>query len=129
MGPSIFVDGDIPDGTKTQVVRGLQWGRRSSSTETSPQSTTTPRPKSFNGAVDLRRRRHGRLILALHGYPPSMGPSIFVDGDRDRGPAGPGVHGPSMGPSIFVDGDEPVHLAALAGDVVPSMGPSIFVDG
>ena len=119
MGPSIFIDGDpSPSGTHTTgwprfngavdlhrrrpaVGVGspaepilLQWGRRSSSTE-------TDRPRW--GARGSRGA--------------SMGPSIFIDGDvrvrLARGRADDARA--SMGPSIFIDGDDmsagPIEIA------------------
>src|SRR5689334_10932412 len=62
MGPSIFVDGERDPSELALGARvELQWGRRSSSTERT--STTMYRATihlSFNGAVDLRRRRDPR---------------------------------------------------------------------
>ena len=82
MGPSIFVDGDLP------------------------RSTAARRPgPCFNGAVDLRRWRLYIPLSRGARTAASMGPSIFVvDGDivshsnQHCSPA-------SMGPSTRVDGD------------------------
>ena len=180
MGPSIFVDGDpagrsasaptrsgfdgavdlrrrrhVSAGMTNETSTQLQWGRRSSSTETAQavrqggdvgielqwgrrsSSTETPR---------LNRDEQIKLLA-------SMGPSIFVDGDASRSRLRTSCTArfngavdlrrrrrraaarldarrwlASMGPSIFVDGDKQVaELGPLAAPA--SMGPSIFVDG
>jgi len=117
MGPSMFVDGDPPPDL---------WRRATSA--------------CFNGAVDVRRRRHdvahssaaimrtlqwGRRCSStetrrvtrggLAGGIASMGPSMFVDGD-------PGWHchpgqrnEASMGPSMFVDGDTTFSKSSAGG--------------
>ena len=58
MGPSIVVDGENPDAVGADRLVKLQWGRRSSSTESVPEllEDSKDRP-GFNGAVDRRRRR------------------------------------------------------------------------
>jgi hypothetical protein len=85
MGPPIFVGGDhdslrpsaprarplqwgrrsssaetSPYARVSKVAWLLQWGRRSSSAETSTTSTRACARRSFNGAADLRRRRRGQ---------------------------------------------------------------------
>ncbi len=58
MGPSFFNDGDLNLGLTTDPADELQWGRRSSTTETRTS-----------------RRKRNQHHLA------SMGPSFFNDGD------------------------------------------------
>src|SRR5690349_7266521 len=60
MGPSIFVDGEIPEADRHLVlIGGLQWGRRSSSTE-----------------------RLGVVVARLLVSEASTAPSIFVAGEE-----------------------------------------------
>src|SRR5258708_36084725 len=89
MGPSIFVDGELPLSARSAACapsfngavdlrrrraeraggypvdgRALQWGRRSSSTERcATRRAGSPTTPSFNGAVDLRRRRDSAGIM------------------------------------------------------------------
>src|SRR5215510_14647703 len=81
---------DVRDG---RVTEALQWGRRSSSTE----------------SAKLRNRlRFSREA--------SMGPSIFIDGERSLPERRhPGTRLASMGPSIFIDGEPPVSLGTGPG--------------
>ena len=84
----------------------LQWGRRSSSTDSSScRAARTGSPASFNGAVD-RRRRIGNCAkyldlsgLALQWGRRSSSTDRFV-AELDKLLGGRA----SMGPSIVVDG-------------------------
>src|SRR5215510_8115077 len=58
MGPSIFIDGEGRKRSSWARLVGLQWGRRSSSTE-----------------------RGQRSRALVEGIRASMGPSIFIDGE------------------------------------------------
>ena len=178
MGPSTIVDGDPasrparspasrasmgPSTSSTETRRSRCWcaehERASMGPSTFVDGDTTrdwrdaPSPRRFNGAVDVRRRRHlrRRQLEATRGSA-SMGPSTFVDGDerydvacvvhaslqwgRRRSstetqpgqPPMPRNRSASMGPSTFVDGDVDLEHGRR---VIPaaSMGPSMFVDG
>jgi len=86
------------------VVLLLQWGRRSSSTESRLGDACESSIPVLNGAVDS-----------------------FVDGEEAlRGPRA--VASAYMGPSIIVDGEENCHWVSDLTSVA-SMGPSIIVDG
>src|SRR5712672_2143470 len=59
MGPPTLVDGDLAREVLDRIAADrLQWGRRLSSTETTPPSTAQAPGRCFNGAADSRRRRH-----------------------------------------------------------------------
>src|SRR4051794_19604810 len=58
-----------------------------------------------------------------------MGPSMIVDGDRDRSDRGRRRNRTaSMGPSMIVDGDELMRIEVIV-LARASMGPSMIVDG
>ena len=106
MGPRIFIRGNCPLQLGTIDRCMLQWGRGSSSAETSSHRSRTRRRAGFNGAADLHPRKLRRAAdpcaLPWHA---SMGPRIFI-----RGNVGAaflrGVQGrASMGPRIFIRGN------------------------
>src|SRR5512139_3510997 len=108
MGPSIVVDGEKIEWLHYRRRSSkLQWGRRSSSTESRLAIAGQRLPGGrFNGAVDRRRRRAGEVrSRGPRRLDASMGPSIVVDGE-DHWRAGHDVEATaSMGPSIVVDGE------------------------
>ena len=59
MGPPLFSDGDMPwIAKRTKLKAELQWGRRSSATETlTLASCCQALQLRFNGAAALQRRR------------------------------------------------------------------------
>src|SRR5215510_14421176 len=179
MGPSIFIDGEL-NGTRFGTVPGakhfngavdlhrrredrvrggfssatrLQWGRRSSSTESLLADDTVWcwGLLQWGRRSSSTERGHPTGLRGLRDRT-SMGPSIFIDGERSvRGPA-PSTRPTSMGPSIFIDGEESlrawfrasqryfngaVDLHRRRGNrggtweraTEASMGPSIFIDG
>ena len=131
MGPSIVIDGEIRPQSGCTCDRQLQWGRRSSSTES-------------------RRHPHARRSCEEAA---SMGPSIVIDGEPRHRARDGGLDRASMGPSIVIDGESATpgtvdqlrdglqwgrrsssteSRRSAAGCRRPqkaSMGPSIVIDG
>ena len=151
MGPSIFIDGDEPAVTIAPGIRKLQWGRRSSSTETREHDGCSLSPACFNGAVDLHRRRRERRWPRVRSVLASMGPSIFIDGDtpsfrgscwrfagfngavdlhrrrHERRPAAGIVAGRFNG-AVDLHRRRRLDSALECSGNCASMGPSIFID-
>ena len=88
----------------------LQWGRRRTSTESSPCSPPSRQPRRrFNGAVDERRRRGVRVCNRREATrAASMGPSTNVDGETSGPQRARCARLASMGPSTNVDGETPI---------------------
>src|SRR5262245_12179159 len=106
--PSLAVEGG---GNTAMLARTaqveVQWGHRASSVESGwEQRSRAASYCSFNAAADLRRWRAGSSPARYRRHQASMGPPIFVGGERvqcgaDRVP--PLLA--SMGPPIFVGGE------------------------
>src|SRR5215510_1462971 len=92
MGPSIFIDGEERLASSSPSDRlALQWGRRSSSTESS--LTASPPAPGWN-ALQWGRRSSSTESNHQWGewcrrHKASMGPSIFIDGETPSQPPPP----------------------------------------
>ena len=112
-------------------IAALQWGRRSSATETLVWRCRMLLLRgSFNGAAALQRRRHTSwsasvgLSLTLQWGRRSSATET-VGGFLGVGPVGFA----SMGPPLFSDGDFGKMAFRSGGATPASMGPPLFSDG
>jgi len=83
MGPPIFIGGNEWERNESLRNSKLQWGRRFSSAEmTCISDRSIGRDSSFNGAADFHRRKCSAVVRAAMIRLASMGPPIFIGGNR-----------------------------------------------
>ena len=110
--------------------RLLQWGRRSSATETMRYDIAKGDAKAklqWGRRSSATETSDGEKIKSL-GMAASMGPPLFSDGDMLSAKGDDAPEKASMGPPLFSDGDEH-ELERLKKAIPASMGPPLFSDG
>ena len=108
MGPPLFSDGDQITLPRKSLVCGLlQWGRRSSATETPADRAVSEFVRwRFNGAAALQRRRRRSQSRANSRENGFNGAAALQRRRRtDPRPNRPAHWHASMGPPLFSDGD------------------------
>ena len=112
MGPPLFSDGDLSPPKPTPRDPPLQWGRRSSATETARVAGCRCNDWRFNGAAALQRRRPSRNAASTCS-------AVWLQWGRRSSatetlrptPNPPTLSEASMGPPLFSDGDQPSFIA------------------
>ena len=131
MGPPLFSDGDkLSEGSGNVIALRLQWGRRSSATETrTPVLLQRALRAASMGPPLFSDGDYSSLNNPIHSLLASMGPPLFSDGDGPPGVRQACEACASMGPPLFSDGDRCLHCGSVDPKTIASMGPPLFSDG